>query len=435
MILASISTFGLAAGADPAHKYALFLGGSGDSAGDTTVFDQDLSLFANKIKSAGYDQASVLFDGNHATSKRIARAIDPNAQSFRPEKVQAKIEQLSRQIDQDMKPGDQLLVVVDTHGARKRAAESSEKGHKVETEDPDNPFDVKALAQLQARAKAKGVRLAIMDMSCYSGNTLDLADGNTCVIAASSADSVAFSDFAPNLFSKLQKDRSLEDSFLKARLATPYGQPKISTQADQIANAALQSVESNVRFDINDLQCTDDPSAIQSQTHQIMQALTLQFGMRPDDLPKLKESLLKYLRLRNRLQKDNRFLQQTAVAQGNHPIKYGNLLALESDMDSARQYLATTTDPNIKKILQNALKNEAALKKLKQHLIQTNPEFARIVAENKKAGGSGTPEEQLEKAASEVNEYERSAYSMAYDKESTRLAGQGESNPCQDFKF
>lgn len=435
-----------------ARKYALILGGGGEPPGRTTVFDDSLKMLGGKLSDAGY-QATVLFDGGHTTSEAVAKAIDPKAQPFFTDNVETELHQMIGKIDRDMRPGDQLMVVVDTHGGEPKGHDDGVDPEQAPPHDVEmadfGKFNMEQLAVIKKHARAKGVRLAILDMTCYSGTSLKLADKNTCVISATSADTVGLAAFSGQLFESLHKGHNLEDSFLVTRSQFPYGKPEISTPANLAAKSVLRNMESLIQFSPDDIfpsddnlgeqknQCDGDANTIDVQTRRLLKAISASLELDTNDRSELKKRLVDYLKLRQKSLNNNEFLAQTVDHVGDEPVAYVFMVNLDRNLAGMRDALKTEDDPDEKVYLQKFITAAPRLRRLRADLLKSDPEFAQIVSERQIQTGTNVTKEEykLVRAAGRVSEYERMIYAKLYAAEAHRQTAQGKSNPCKDFKF
>jgi hypothetical protein len=213
-----------------AENHMLILGGGGEPAGKSTMFDNELPLFA-KISESW--KTKISFNGGHEKTEKIIqekfgqRGIETS--SFTEDAFEKNIKALEEKISTgEISPGDQLMVFISTHGAMKNNSEathqvalagsavtnfSSLQGTKVVSLDK--------LKKLTELADAKGIKLALIDMSCHSGNTLALANKSTCVISGSGPDHYGYSGsgftFNHRFMKNMKKGKSLEAAFLDAR--------------------------------------------------------------------------------------------------------------------------------------------------------------------------------------------------------------------------
>lgn len=224
-------------GAD-VQKHMYFLGGGGDPEGDTTIFDNDLKLFGSYLNSSDWN-TTVSFNGGHKKTEEIISTKLKKAKNvgrFSEGQYYALISEMINKIQNgELKSGDQLMVSIDTHGARA----SNEKTHSIAVSGGGatdlsslagaNIVNLDTLQKLVDVANLKGVKLAIVDMSCFSGNTLNLKGSNTCIISASGPNHYGYSGtvdlglfrmtntFSGKFYDLMKKGRNLEEIFLSAR--------------------------------------------------------------------------------------------------------------------------------------------------------------------------------------------------------------------------
>ena len=124
---------------------------------------------------------------------------------------------------------------INSHGG-----ESSGKTHNISTAgsamtnmnslNDTSSVSLDALEALTKVAKDNNIKLAIVDGSCHAGNSLSLANTNTCVIAASGPKHYAYSNFADIFAAQMKKGKNLEDVFFETKAQTQGGGfPMIST--------------------------------------------------------------------------------------------------------------------------------------------------------------------------------------------------------------
>lgn len=232
-------------------KEALFLGGGGEPAGTSTIFDPALENFADFSLRTNW-KMNVLFDGGHSESEKTASLVTGGKNKS------ATVQNLNNEINSyiqrmqsgDLKAGDQLLVQVASHGATNKPGQSS---HSVAALDGD--FDLDSLKKLRDLAEKKGVKLAILDYSCYSGSSIGLATDKTCVMSVATPDNLGYASSGSEISKNLKPGENLEDVFIKSRtsqLGNP-GLPQISTEAGRKAYEATkfitQSTLERISFD------------------------------------------------------------------------------------------------------------------------------------------------------------------------------------------
>lgn len=227
-----------------AEKYLGYLGGSGDPPGITTLFDAKIApfgLYARQSRS----QVNIAFDGGHSiTEANLQRSFPAHPlREFNKESYEAMIARYESEIrGGKIKSGDQLLIVVDSHGSKRNPPHQTHtittgRGSAVDLNDlkGSETVSLDRLTTLTRLAEEKGIKLGILDFSCHSGASFPLANSKTCVIAASGSESFAYGGTNPTIFSNrfasaVTPGKNLEDVFLGARSgATDLGFPMIST--------------------------------------------------------------------------------------------------------------------------------------------------------------------------------------------------------------
>jgi hypothetical protein len=236
--------------AEAPKMHMLVLGGSGDPLGTNTTFDNSLEQMANyyqqKIEKSESGQLSIAFDGGHEhtdmlKSSKFPQAVsikDFNKDTFREEL--ARFEKMMAE-NKTIKRGDQLLVYIDSHGNKN---DETSKTHDVAAEETTSNnsgvptvVSLDELEQLKHAAAVNGIKLAIIDLSCFSGSTQYLADKNTCVISSTGKNHYAFSGggFSRNFTGHIRSGISLESLFLTARSASTLPDfPLISTSEGEL---------------------------------------------------------------------------------------------------------------------------------------------------------------------------------------------------------
>lgn len=204
LLLLSASPTGQAA---QTKRYALLAGGSGEEE-KKNFFLEDLSDFRKQLSGRGWDVSVVAGPGN-ATNAAIESAL---------KKTLARAES-----------GEEVLVLFHSHG-KARDEDWGQKTHSIVSEDRDASgtaigFDLDRTSKVIQDASARGVRVAVVDLSCYSGNTQALA-GPACIVTLAAASYISLCSGRPeerhfsSKFFKLPAPGSaatLESQFLSAR--------------------------------------------------------------------------------------------------------------------------------------------------------------------------------------------------------------------------
>ncbi len=226
----------------------LVLGGGGDPVGDKTIFDSSLQELFNKRSELNL-KTKVVFNGNHReTENIITRATGAPVKPFTEENYNNIVKEYIRKIESgEIKSGEKLLVYMDTHGGEKADGVNTHSiamgGTPIKDFsriDGGKGKSMDVLAKLAEVAKAKDIKLAIMDFSCHSGNSLALANSNTCVISSSGPNHFGYTGFASYMIAAMKPGKSIEDAFLEARKReTMPSFPMISTEAGKRISSDL----------------------------------------------------------------------------------------------------------------------------------------------------------------------------------------------------
>ena len=225
-----------------AENNFVFLGGGGEPLDkDTTQFDGSIGGVGKFFQKNKDYQTTVSFNGGHS---RTENSINSNFQGadIRDGFTEANYNQIIQENIQklsatppEIPAGGKLLIFLNTHGG-----ESDKKTHRVSLtrSQMNNPnslnssgtVSLDALEQLSKLALEKGVKLAIVDASCHSGNSLSLANPATCVISASGSKHYGYTNFAEAFGSRMKKGKNLEEIFLDTRKSVRgLGFPMISS--------------------------------------------------------------------------------------------------------------------------------------------------------------------------------------------------------------
>ncbi|HND84264.1 MAG TPA: hypothetical protein PLU50_00585 [Pseudobdellovibrionaceae bacterium] len=179
-------------------------------------FVSDFNTYKKNLEERNW-KVSTLFD-------RDARKV-PGSKSATNKNIDEGI----KAIISKLKTGDQFLLTFHSHGMKSDAKIPSH--HSIVSEDVDG-YSLQKLDAYADEAKRKGATIAVVDLSCYSGNTQVLnnvpkgADERGCVVSLASekyisicSGSLNSNSFSESFF-KLPHPSvavNLEDHFLKSR--------------------------------------------------------------------------------------------------------------------------------------------------------------------------------------------------------------------------
>lgn len=226
------------------QRFFTLLGGGGEPAGATTIFDTGVREISVVTGNPNW-QSSAVFNGGHSTTEALVNGSfsSPNTR-FTPTTYAELIQDyLSKIQSGTIKPGDQVFLMIDSHGA---SGSPGSDAHSIATTANSDATGAGAgsvnladLRRLITAAESKGVKLAIADLSCFSGLSQSLGTEKTCVISATGRLNFAAGGESPEIFTNrfirgLTPGRNLEDVYLDARKSSvDYSFPEISTRPGQ----------------------------------------------------------------------------------------------------------------------------------------------------------------------------------------------------------
>lgn len=417
-----------------APKRALLLGGGGDPAGPSTSFDQTLAPIARALDAGGYE-SSAAFDGGHVRTDEVLRDEFKDAAPFTAAVTEAKIDQLER----DLRAGriKQLMVIVNSHGALDKPAGAV---HVVEGK--DQPFDLGALKRLQTAARIGGGRLAILDHSCYSGQTQALASPETCVISAGSDQTVSYIGFVETLFGELKPGQSLESAFLSARRKSDGPTwPQIGTPAGAKARLALTGVHEEASAFPADLRARDGLlggarlclTSVQRQFGVLTGVLSAANRIDRDRLGELARDNQAYQSLRTTKVAELVTSNRTFTLPSGFKVSYQTLLTLDETMRQANLMAHGGADSPFRDVI----KHEREIRAFRTELMARLPKFRDDVSVRAERSANNSPVEddpdrELLAAGDRLASSERKVYDAVYQDAAAKNKG---ANPCRDFKF
>lgn len=206
-----------------AENYSLLIGGGGEL-GEKTLFDNQMEYFTYQKKFS--PNFEMIFNGGH---KELEKNINTfygmkNVPRFTQKNYEEKIKDLSNKIKNGtIKGDDQILLSIFSHGSM---MEKGLDSHRISlsTENQSQQIDLlnlsgsdtvslDSLKELVALAEKNGVKLGIIDQSCYGGASLNLARDlkNVCILSGAAANS-------PNIVSLVKGENpiGMTKSSLKA---------------------------------------------------------------------------------------------------------------------------------------------------------------------------------------------------------------------------
>ena len=229
-ILFFIFTFRVTAG----ENNFIYMGAGGEDSGkEDTIFDDGAKEMVKAFSQmrSSY-KATIAFNGGHSKTEGIINkgfAGNDIRNGFSSTNYNGIIQDLIAKINQKppaIGPGDKVMLMIDTHGAENNLHQTTHNiclatGKGIEnfntgSSDEQDNVNLDSLRELTNLAQKKKIKLAIIDGSCHSGNTLGIANDNTCVISASAPNQYA-TGFTDSFAREIKPGLSLEDIYLNAR--------------------------------------------------------------------------------------------------------------------------------------------------------------------------------------------------------------------------
>lgn len=465
-----------------ATTHMLIMGGSGDPVGDKTIFDTGFSqlgdYYLEKSSRGEIGQASIIFDGGHKNtdSKKMKFKSSGHVDNFTNKTYEREIARFEKLMlnDRIIKHGDQLLIYINTHGAEKGRYDKNT--HSIATGDSamtdlntgqgSTLVSLDALAGIKSIAKTQGIKLAIVDLSCHSGNTQKLADDNTCVVSATGPDHYAYSGpgFNGTFAKNLKRGENLESAFLKTRIndttadfpmiSTPEGKNiqdkiydlltpylKYAGRADKLTPELIKTASDD------GYACNKNYSFVQLE-QLLTQIDAITTITKNYFLFDHKESIVDFENLQKSLQ-DYKFIQDNLARtmQTLHVEKLKKVEVIDSRIHYTWQALLSTDwDPLIVQT-QNRLRSEKKLSIEDRTAYTNNLKIFQKAKATKKKILKETPtlinyqdvvknfehgKEQTKNLARKIAGFEKKLFNGLYKK---YAQDNKKSNPCRDFKL
>lgn len=228
-------------------KQLYVIGGGGDPEGKTTMFDDTLKSLSNFSNNSPWE-TKISFNGKHEVTEQIVKNDFKKATSigsFKKSNFNKLIKEMTKKLNSgELSEGDQLMLSIDSHGAEKDEKELSHsislaKGEvkNFSTLEGSESVSLDVLKDLIKLASSKKVKLAILDLSCFSGNLMNLSNEKVCLISGAGSKNYAYNHFSKKLFESMATGKNLEDIFLEARKNNiTMDFPMISTREGRIAS-------------------------------------------------------------------------------------------------------------------------------------------------------------------------------------------------------
>ncbi len=448
--LLSLSTFAQT-------NYLAVVGGGGEPKGNTTIFDQSLKNVGNFIKSSDKWIPRIAFNGGHPLTEQIINDMTPPhiyspKKPFTKDEFEDLISRYKTKIENgDIGPSDKILLLIDTHGAKKSDKENT---HLISTNDGFVSLD--GLQDLIDTAEAHNVKLGIVDASCHSGNTLNLKSEKTCVISATSPFNYGFTSWSDTFSKNLKIGKNLEQIFLES-----YGEksepsfPMISTDAGKEIQREFQYIMSRyLVYKEKDKDTDYFTEEITRGLNPLLCDMTTVIDSGPlEELLKLEQIIKKNINpstsfhgLISKIEKYQAFqlaIKKDLLANGAEKLKKTNkemcsddycqtwteleILTMDIDAELSRIKKINVASETDKKWYSSYQKNLEKAKIHKGQLIASQSKYSKIANYYKKNNDLVTKTNQMSMGIS--NELQ-SVYNSIYKEKSRKQTGP---NPCKEF--
>lgn len=467
VLLFFLISYNLSAG----EKFVLFMGGGGDDPKErpSTIFDQELFRAAAYLNSPYLkkENVDIVFNGGHPNTERDLKFHFPNKE-IKPlsrKSYSETIDKYKNLINSGkIKSGDSLMIMIDSHGA---PAVSGSLAHQVATgkHGSNQQIDLAELKEVVKLANAKGIKLAIADLGCYSGNTQQLANDKTCVISSTGPDVLSYKGdkaFSYYLLNNLRSGDNLEDSFLKARnTCTDRSYPMISSTKNlSVFNLTYNAIKPYLSFKeddgstpgyIDDNWLRDNSEALYCQNVKNYNSFLKMINVFEADQESMSqivskiffEERSKYWGLKKLLQQAyneyrkyaGEYLVYKKKLSKKITFKYRNS---KNELREINYTVEQILFSNFQDLLSKELKgaNDQGLVNLYNAIIsqQTNlkKKYPGLVTIEKRLREIGKKIKETESLSIKISNEERKLYSDLYNQ---YVLKSEKSNPCRDFKL
>jgi len=351
----------------------------------------------------------------------------------------------------NVKKGDQVLLNIMTHGSQ---TDSGGNSHSLHLKGGD--ISLERMRLLTRELEAKGATVAVIDQSCYSGASISLSSEGTCVVSAASDQEPAWATFSSDFWSEVKAGRTVEETFLPTRAKHQwYASPMISTPEGVNTSRAFRffvgfmakGESKNVYHFVGQeaIDCSQGgPEAISIPVTELAGhvADVATHVLEKEEVRQLDQAIKEYGRWSVRQKKKdvsrdviNALATQT-IAVEEQEIDLLNLALgnFERTLGDAERVLATPGIQAETAVYWEAEKKRAELLIAKRdELIQSNPDFAAVVASDFNSSNHEFAQMHNSFAKLPIAAKERPVYTMLYDSYSKmNLSKDG---PCRRFKF
>lgn len=445
MILALLFSASALFAAGPT-THAFIYGGSGDAEGEPNIFQDEFVKLARKSKALDWKLGTVLFDGQHPNAQaEVKKAGMENLDNFQALSFESGISEIENKIKSgEIKKLEQVLIVIDSHGSPK----GTNNTHSVSC-GSSGDCSLDRLSTVIKDLEKIGAKPAVVDLSCYSGNSLKLATPKTCVVTAATANDLGYVGFAKDFISSIGSGISLEQAFLKARSQSKEGAPQISSESGTQAQKLMERLIGPAMIPHPDLKTNEFPTtgevcvfcgsyaATRALNNQVndLSVLSSTAMAKVTGIAELKRASEEYWNLY--AESENIYselsLEKRTVQFGKNEMNWFNFL----NTDFAMAHSAFKADLSGTAKGREGLKVLLEADKLKKKMLRSHKDFkvfaakvARYNSLNKAKAGLFYEQGLIQRKAISLFEEERKVYSQIYKGLSSDKGG-----ACANFIF
>lgn len=416
-------------------KMAVLLGGSGDEPGKF-IFEDSLRNISGNLQDGNY-RTLINYNGNKSEVKQALEGSELQAKNraFTLENAHQSLKIVDQMLSTcDPKVGGQLLIYLDGHGTMSEKTDSPY--HSIITEDGGvvGEFHNSLLKGLPAKAKKCNIKLAVVDMSCYSGATINLFKNNpeVCVVSMATPDHVGYSDFGKNFSAHLKPGTSLETAFLNAR-STTYspGYPQISTESGKGIYRALKEMGLHLSTKKVDRCDPKDLDQLSAKANSILDLLGKNFEISSQELTTYRQDIADYIALRKKLLSLTEY-GESRFKLGKWEYTYQELMQLDSISAAAEKFPDQKSFSFLVKF-KKFIEDQQALRTKREDALENDAQFKEYVNQmtlSKTSPSLPVLEEQLYFLAQKIVKIENMFYTRIYENIDSKKP-----NACKNFIF
>lgn len=418
------------------------MGGGGEPPGANTRFDLSLKNLGKLAQDADWT-TSVVYNGGHSNSEVIAKQVG-GAKNWPVSKanINRQLATLKQKIvSGDLRKGDQLMIAISAHGLDQY---TSEQTHSIVAN--DGLYNLDRIKEIRDLAEKKGVKLAIVDNTCYSGHSLKLGTNKTCVITSAGLN-LGYNNAGDLMTGNMKAGENLEDVFLKSRNVKEGlspGAPQISTDAGKKAFQTT-SFLANAMVERNSLE-----KHLDGNNKDICSLQTPAYAKLARDMKKIEESQFTSLRSLVGLPNAAEMQKELAQAIANYEVERKKARTLFNKKNALNPKFCIDVFSSRKKARESTCGTMATFEKSYQlvkaqyarkpsPLLKNEMEDYSVMLQTESFKKWKAAQEAYNKAANglfakamEVGKAERKIYDSLY---SYYQKNSEAPNPCKDFEL